>query len=65
MTKGLKIMKFMKAPLEFCAKGFKVIVSCRELCGVRVGRAVPKDRVSKGGIFDSPVHRDLLHHMGS
>lgn len=41
----------MKAPLEFCAKGFKAIVSCRELGGIGVGRAVPKDRVSKGGNF--------------
>lgn len=39
----------MKAPLEFSAKGFKVIVSCRELGGIGVGRAVPEDRVSKGG----------------
>lgn len=56
----------MKASLEFCAKWFKVIVSCRDLGDIGVGRAVPEDRVSGGGRgVGGLVHRDLLHHMGS
>lgn len=39
----------MKAPLEFCAKGFKVIVSCCELGDIGVGRAVSRVSCFKGG----------------
>lgn len=58
-------LKFMKAPSEFCAKGFKVIVSCRELGDIGVGRCSWGSCFKEGGIFDCPVHWDLLHHMGS